>query len=214
MSEVAVRAPSMPTTPINEPVAAGGLRLVMPEGIALSDDLLLEIGARNEGWRFEADAEGALLIMAPAGPASGRRGVRISTQLQNWADAGAGGDIFDASSIFHLPDGNRRSPDIAWLSPERLSEIDADDEGVWRITPDLVIEIQSRNDDPSQLQTKMELWIANGVRLGWLVDPYGQRLWVYRPGTEAVVLERPPEISDDEVLPGLVVDLRRIWQPE
>ena len=95
-----------------------------------------------------------------------------------------------------------------------MSEIDADDEGFWRITPDLVIEIQSRNDDLSQLLAKMELWIANGARLGWLIDPYDQRLWVYRPGAEAVVLERPLELSDDAVLPGLVVDLRRIWRAE
>ena len=58
------------------------------------------------------------------------------------------------------------------------------------------------------------MWLRNGVRLGWLVDPFEQQLWVYRPGAAAVVLERPEQLSDEEVLPGLVVDLRRIWRPE
>ena len=184
----------------------------MPEGMALSDDLLLGIGARNDGWRFESDAEGALLILAPAGSLSGRRGVIISTQLQNWASAGAGGDVFDASSLFRLPDGNRRAPDIAWLSPERLSGVDENDEGVWRVAPDLVIEIQSRNDDPSQQRDKMELWMANGARLGWLIDPFEDRVWVYRPDRETEELMRPERIGDAAVLPGLEVDLSRVWR--
>ncbi len=212
MPEVAVQPAPTPTIPTNEATFIGCLRLVMPEGMALSDDLLLEIGARNETWRFESDAEGALLIMAPAGTLSGRRGMLIGTQLQNWAGAGAGGDIFDASSLFRLPDGNRRAPDIAWLSPERLSEVDEDDEGVWRVTPDLVIEIQSRSDDPSEQREKMELWIANGARLGWLIDPFEERLWVYRAGQEPEELARPMRIGDAEVLPGLDVDLSRVWR--
>ncbi len=191
---------------------ADALRLVMPDEMSLSNDLLLDMGARNEGLRFESDADGALLIMAPAGPASGRRGVRISSQLQSWADANAGGDVFDASSIFQLPDGNRRSPDVAWISPARLSEVVAGDEGVWQVTPDLVIEIRSLTDDIERLRKKMELWLRNGMRLGWLVDPFEQRIWVYRPNAEPLALDRPTTIADDEVLPGLAVDLRRIWR--
>lgn len=212
MPEVAVHAAPTPTIPKNEAVVTGSLRLAMPEGMTLTDDLLLEIGARNEAWRFESDADGALLIMAPAGTLSGRRGMLIGAQLQNWAGAGAGGDVFDASSLFRLPDGNRRAPDIAWLSPERLSKVDEDDEGVWRVTPDFVIEIRSRNDDLSEQQEKMELWIANGALLGWLIDPFEERVWVYRPGAEALVLERPEEMSNEEVLPGLAVDLSRVWR--
>ena len=33
----------------------------------------------------------------------------ISAQLQYWADAGAGGNVFDASAMFRLPDDNRRA---------------------------------------------------------------------------------------------------------
>lgn len=212
MPEVAVQTAPAPTQAPDEPTVGGSLRIVLPDSLSLTDDLLLEIGARNEAWRFESDAEGALLIMAPAGTLSGRRGALISTQLQNWAGAGAGGDVFDSSSLFRLPDGNRRAPDIAWLSPERLSEVDEDDEGVWRVTPDFVIEIRSRHDDPSEQRAKMELWIVNGARLGWLIDPFEERVWVYRPGGEVMALERPGEMSDEAVLPGLVVDLSRVWR--
>ena len=212
MTKFAVRPADAPATLPAALTFTDALRIVLPRGIALSNDLLLDMGARNEHVRLEADAEGALLIMAPAGPASGRRGVRISSQLQHWADAAAGGDVFDASTIFQLPDGSRRSPDVAWLSPERLSEIDADDEGVWQAAPDLAVEIQSRTDSPSALCEKMQMWLRNSVRLGWLVDPFAEQVWVYRPNAEPLTLERPETISDDEVLPGLVIDLRRIWR--
>ncbi len=59
----------------------------------------------------------------------------------------------------------------------------------------------------------MDLWLRNGVRLGWLVDPFNQQVWVHRPNAEPILLERPNELSDEEVLPGLTVDLHRIWRP-
>ena len=50
--------------------------------------------------------------------------------------------------------------------------------------PDFVAELRSRRDRLSGLQTKMEEYIKNGARLGWLLDPMKQRVYVYRPGQE------------------------------
>jgi len=80
------------------------------------------------------------------------------------------------------------------------------------MAPDFVVEVRSLSYRIQDLQAKMDLWLRNGVRLGWLVDPVDQQICVCRPRTEPVLLERPTELSDDEVLPGLVVDLRRIWR--
>jgi len=132
--------------------------------------------------------------------------------LDTWMDADAGDLTFGAGGMFELPDGNRRAPDAAWISGERLGGIDLFDGDVWNVTPDFVVEVRSLSDDLDQLRAKMDLWLRNGVRLGWLVDPFDQRIWVYRPGAEPVLLERPTKMADDEVLPGLVVDLKRIWR--
>lgn len=191
----------------------GPLTLRLPEGWELSNEKLLELCHLNENVPFEVDETGALILNMPSGPTSEWMGYEIGWQIRSWADVDAGDLVFGSSGLFELPDGNRRSPDFAWISAERLTGIDVHDGEVWGVSPDFILEIRSLSDDVELLQAKMELWLRNGVRLGWLVDPFDQRLWVCRPGSEPVPLERPLEMSDEEVLPGLVVDLRRIWRP-
>jgi len=62
------------------------------------------------------------------------------------------------------------------------------------------------------LEEKMAEYIANGARLGWLIDPETRRVHIYRPNTPAECLEHPMELSGDPVLPRFVLDLRRVWE--
>ena len=50
------------------------------------------------------------------------------------------------------------------------------------------------------------------AKLGWLIDPQKRRVEIYRPGREVEILENPANLSGEEVLPGFVLNLRRIWQ--
>ena len=189
------------------------LTLRLPSDWELTNEKLLELCSLNETVPFEADETGALIVNMPSGPTSEWIGVRFVIAIDNWMDADAGDLVFGAGGMFELPDGNRRAPNAAWVSGDRLLGIDIFDGDVWAVAPDFVVEVRSLSDEIEDQQAKMELWLRNGVRLGWLVDPFDQRLWVYRPGAQAVMLERPLEMSDDDVLPGLLVDLRRIWKP-
>lgn len=192
----------------------GPLTLRLPADWVLTNEKLLELCSLNETVPFEVDETGALILNMPSGPTSEWMMIEIAWQLRSWMDVDAGDLVVGSSALFELPDGNRRSPDIAWVSGQRLAEVNVFDGDVWDLVPDFIVEISSLTDDVEQLQAKMELWLRNGVRLGWLVDPFVQQVWVCRPGAEPVMLERPAELSDDEVLPGLVVDLRRIWRSE
>ena len=187
--------------------------LRLPEQWPLTDDQFLRLCSLNDGWFFETDPEGRLLIMTGVAPPSGRRGARITAQFVPWSDQFTDGDVFDGTSIFGLPDGSRRMPDMAWVSGERLAQLPSKDpQEVWHLVPDFVLEIVSFTDELEDQQAKMrDVWLANGVRLGWLIDPYGESLYIYRPGTPVEVQDRPSKISDPEVLPHLTVDLTRIW---
>jgi Uma2 family endonuclease len=147
------------------------LRLKLPAEWELTDERFFELGRRNEGWRIETDGEGGLVIMAPTGPTSSDRGGRIYAQTLVWSDTQARGRAFESSATFMLPNGDRRMPDAAWISDERLAEIDGDDHIIWRVCPDFVVEVRSESDRLAAQQVKMELWISQGARLGWLVDP-------------------------------------------
>ena len=194
-------------------VASGAfpLRLQLPSEWELTDECFLELCADNEGWRIESDAEGGLLIMAPTGPDSSDRSGRIYAQTLIWSDAFDSGRAFESSATFQLPNGERRMPDAAWISDERLAAIADDDEIIWRICPDFVVEVRSATDDLDMLQGKMEMWVSQGARLGWLVDPREEIVWVYRPEREAERIERPDSLTATEIADDLTIDFSRIW---
>jgi Uma2 family endonuclease len=62
-----------------------------------------------------------------------------------------------------------------------------------------------------RLQAKMEEYIENGAQLGWLIDPFNKRFYIYRPGLPIECLENPSEVSGDPILPGFVFVPTEIW---
>ena len=45
--------------------------------------------------------------------------------------------------------------------------------------------------------------------LGWLIDPYHRRVYIYRPGVPVTTLDDPETISGDPVLPGFAFAVRQ-----
>lgn len=189
------------------------LTLRLPPDWELTNEKLLELCSLNETVPFEVDETGALIVNMPSGHTSEWVAMTFVAALHNWMDADTGDMVYGSGGLFELPDGNRRVPDAAWVSGRRMAGADLFDGEPLHAAPDLVIEVRSRSDEFEKLQSKMELWLRNGVRLAWLVDPFDQQITVYRPGEQPVLLNRPMEISDELVLPGLVIDLKRIWRP-
>ena len=188
------------------------ITLRLPEHWDLTDDRMIELGEINEAWRFERSAKGALIISPPPGNLSSRRGGIIFGQVLNWSFDAANGYATPADGGMHLPDGALLIPDASWTSDERLAEIDVTDEGVWSVVPDFILEVRSRFQEIEDQQEKLEQWMANGVRLGWLIDPFNTQVWIYREGQdEPELLERPDTLSGENVMVSLTVDLTRIW---
>lgn len=190
----------------------GPLTLRLPPDWQLTNEKLLELCSLNDAVPFEVDETGALILNMPSGHTSEWIAMEFVLAIGNWMNREAGDMVYGSGGLFELPDGNRRVPDAAWVSGARMAGLDLFDGDPLPTAPDFVVEVRSLSDRIQDMQAKMDLWLHNGVRLGWLVDPLDQRIWVCRPETEPVLLERPTELSDDEVLPGLVVNLERIWR--
>jgi Uma2 family endonuclease len=58
----------------------------------------------------------------------------------------------------------------------------------------------------------MREYIENGAHLGWLIDRKNQTVEIYRPNQDVELLEHPITLSGEDVLPGFVLDLTRVWQ--
>lgn len=182
--------------------------------VRLDDQALFEVCLRNPELRIERTAEGNLIVMTPAGGLSGHRNLEISATLAIWARQESSGAGFDSSTGFLLPNGAMRAPDAAWVRYDRLDQLSAEEkEGFLPLCPDFVVELRSSSDRLSDLAAKMEEYRTNGARLGWLVDPLERRVHVYRPQRPVEVLDDPTEVTGDPELPGLTLDLERIWAP-
>jgi Uma2 family endonuclease len=172
------------------------------------------LAAANPDLRLERTYRGELIVNPPTGGESSQRNFSITGQLSNWFELNEElGEGFDSSGGFILPNGATRSPDASWVRRERWDALTAEQRrGFVPLCPDFVIELRSATDSLAKLQEKMQEYLDNGARLGWLIDPQNQRVEIYRPGQEIEVLEHPTELSGEDVLPGFVLNLRRIWR--
>ena len=202
-----------------DPVAPepfGPIVLKLNPLLRLTDEQLAELCSLNDALRIERNAQGDLEFMPPTHPTSDNRNSRITARLDNWAEGDGAGAAFDATAGFTLPNGALRSPDAAWILKSRLAELTEEDRrGFWRISPDFVIELRSPSDRLPGLHAKMDEYMENGVRLGWLIDPLDprRRVYVYRPGAPVAILEGPETLSGAPELPGFILDLQSIWEP-
>jgi len=180
----------------------------------LSEDAFLKLCQANPELRFERTAEGEILIMPPEGGASGYGNAVLAERVRQWARANGEGAVFGSSTGFRLPNGATRSPDAAWALRDRLARLSPEEKrGFLPLCPDFVIELRSPTDRLPDLRAKMDEYVANGARLGWLIDPDTRTVDIYRPGKPVERLENPAAIAGDPELPGFELDLAEIWEP-
>ncbi len=105
-----------------------------------------------------------------------------------------------------------RSPYVAWISADRWDSLTEDQrESFTEIAPDFVIELRSSSDTLKALKEKMDEYMANGVRMGLLLDRKNRTVYLYRPGQVPEVLKNPERVSCEPDLPGFQLNLSRIW---
>ncbi|KKD39267.1 MAG: Uma2 family endonuclease [Limnoraphis robusta] len=180
--------------------------------IDLSDEQFFDLCQKNRDFKFERTASGVLVIMSPTGGNTGRRSIKIATQLEIWSSQTNLGEAFDSSTGFKLPNGANRSPDASWVSRERWDSLTAEQrEKFLPLCPDFVVELRSASDRLKTLQDKMQEYRENGAKLGWLIDPKNKKVEIYRPDREVEIQENPKTLSGENVLPGFVLDLTGIW---
>ncbi|MBN3876276.1 MULTISPECIES: Uma2 family endonuclease [unclassified Nostoc] len=191
------------------------LLIELPKSIGLyvTQEQFAALAAANRDLRLERTAQGELIVNPPTGWETGRRNWSISGELYLWwRNAGEPGQAFDSSTGFILPNGATRSPDASWVSGERWQALTLSQKGTFaNICPDFVVELRSSSDTLKSLQDKLREYIDNGAKLGWLIDPQQRRVEIYRLAKDVEVLENPAELLGEAVLPGFVLNLRRVW---
>jgi len=182
------------------------------KSIKFTDDEFWEFCRQNDEMRIEMTKEGDVIIMPPTGSETGDRNAEITMQLRFWAKKDKQGKSYDSSTGFKLPNGATLSPDASWVRKERLEAFTAKQrEKFLPLCPDFVLELRSASDSLKDSQEKMQEYMENGARLGWLIDPKAKKVHVYRPDEKAKILDNPKTVSGEDVLVGFELDLTEIW---
>lgn len=190
-------------------------RLVVrfPPSAQMTDDRFLEFCEVNSDLRMEREANGDIIIMTPEGLYSGPAHRSLGRQFDEWTDQDGTGELFGSEGGFKLPNKAIRAADISWILKSRLRQLTKKElRGFPKICPDFVLELRSQSDSLRVLKRKMEEYLANGARLGWLLDPFHRKVYIYRPGVPVQELQDPATVSGEDVLPGFTLSVHPVWR--
>ncbi len=180
--------------------------------IKLTHQQFYDLCAANPEAKLELTANGELVIMSPTGGETSAWNSALNADLAVWNRQRSLGKTFDSSGGFSLPNGSERSPDASWIPLEKWNALTPDQRRSFLpLCPDFLIELLSPSDSWPQGMKKMEEYMANGCRLGWLLDPHHQRVAIYRMGKPVETVQDPVSLSGEDVLPGFTLDVATLW---
>jgi Uma2 family endonuclease len=176
----------------------------------MSESEFLEWCSKFPDAMVEYTKDGTVIVMPPTDPNSGGRVMEVGRQLSNWAKKHGKEGVCSPDSGFRFPDGSRLSPDAAWFDARRWAEATKSGERFPVFAPEFVIEVRSPDDRIRALREKMEDYLANGVQLGWLIDPKERTVTIYRPDLPPQVLSNPDSVAGEGAAAGFVLNLDRV----
>lgn len=179
----------------------------------MSDDEFEKFCRHNPDMEIEMTKEGELVIMPPTGGETGIRNFSLIFEFGKWLEKHPNSGVgFDSSTVFVLPNGAKRSPDLAWAANEKWNSLSAEEKKKFPpLCPDFVVELRSPSDSLVNLQNKMTEYIENGAALGWLIDPLEKKVYVYRPNGDVETLDNPSKVSGEPLLKGFSLNVRKVW---
>jgi Uma2 family endonuclease len=182
------------------------------ESWQLSDEQFFQLCQDNRDLRLERNPKGDLIIMPPTGGKTGNSNAGITAQLWLWNNLNKLGVVFDSSGGFKLPNGADRSPDAAWIPLEKWQALTPQQkERFLPLSPDFVIELMSASDNIETARKKMQEYLDNGTRLGWLINRKTREVEIYRQGQAVEILTNPESLSGENILSQFVLELDSIW---
>ena len=167
--------------------------------------------------------EGKLIIMSPSDSVSGEVGARFSMLLSTWVYTYNLGRILDSSTGFRLPNGDLLSPDVSFVSRERLKH---NPRTYLSVIPELIVEIKLSRDRLRELEEKIALFLDQGVQVGLLIDPDTHTVRVYRASglskdaesgetiSQGTTLHDGDSLSIPDLFPGWEIPITSLWPSE
>ena len=177
---------------------------------SMTNDEFLKFCLENPDLRIERNSNLEISIMSPVTSKYSFYSGAAYAQLFNWSIIDKRGIAFDSSAGFTLSDRSVLSPDASWVSKESWNTLTEEDKNRFApVCPEFIIEVRSKSDDLLDLKKKMKVWIANGTKLAWLIDPNEKRTFIFREdGSEKTIQGfEGIKIEGEGPVEGFTIDL-------
>ncbi len=165
-------------------------------------------------FRLPEDEQGELLrgVMLPVTPVKRvhwRLTGRLVTSIGVHVDANHLGESGpEAGFLLETDPDTVLAPDVSFVAAGRAWP---DEDAGWpRLAPDLAIEVLSPRNTRAGIALKVEIYLAAGVRLVWVVDPEARTVAVHAPGRAPRVLGVGEVLDGEDVLPGYRLPLAEL----
>ena len=188
------------------------IKLKSPVLERLSDEEFYQFCMDNRDQRIERDTHHQITFMPPVSSESASANGELFRQLANWNVDQNLGKTFDSSAGFTLDTGAMLSPDASWISWANWNALSPDDRrGFARICPDFVVELLSPTDRLTDTMRKMEHWLEAGAKLGWLIAPATESVYIFEAGQPVrPIVGFDQDLAAGPLLPGFKLELRRL----
>jgi Uma2 family endonuclease len=154
--------------------------------------------------------KGQLVRMSLPGYEHGRIVIGFGAMLHNYAKPRRLGDVLTETGckLESNPD-TVRGPDIAFIRRERKPEASR---GFFKGGPDLVVEVLSPGDRPSEVREKVDEYLTHGVLVVLVVDPDHKTVTVHRRLTPPTTCIEDDELDLDDVVAGFRCRVSEIFE--
>lgn len=112
------------------------------------------------------------------------------------------GIVLGADGMLRLAPGLVRIPDVSFISWERLPDREFPHEEIWKLAPDLAVEVISRGNTRQEMTRKLADYFSSGVRLVWYIYPAACEVQIYESPDKCVTLTAQETLDGGNVLPG------------
>src|SRR5580658_102523 len=165
----------------------------------------------KDGHKYELlDGE---LIMSPVHLNHSVVCMRMTSLLLHFVEPRGLGQLLDSSIGCRLAEDLLLSPDVSFVSKERLKKIRLAPDKFLAGAPDLVVEVLSPSDRMRQVNRKLDLYFEHGARLAWLVHWRKQQVHIYTADSIESLTGLDDVLTGGLVLPGFKCKLRKIFEP-
>lgn len=117
----------------------------------------------------------------------------------------------DSSTAFSLKSGNKRSPDISFVSKGRLQGLKRLPKGFFQGAPDLAVEVISPSNTFEELHQKIVEYFDNGCQLVWVINPDEKSILVYHQPQPDKLLLVSDNLDGEDILPGFTLPISDLF---